>query len=62
MIGDWPGLGQLEDDRDLRVATDSRRAMKGLLRDHLGLDAGSLERKVFPDTAALKPIDGLVKA
>ena len=62
MIGDWPGLAQLQDDRDLRVATDSRRAMKGLLRDHLGLDAASLDRKVFPDAAALKPLDGLIRA
>jgi uncharacterized protein (DUF1501 family) len=62
VAGDWPGLDHLEDDRDLRVATDSRRVMKALLRDHLRLDAASLDRKVFPDTAALKPIDGLVKA
>ena len=36
--------------------------MKGLLRDHLGLDAASLDRKVFPDTAALRPFDHLLKA
>jgi uncharacterized protein (DUF1501 family) len=62
VAGDWPGLAQLEENRDLRVATDSRRVMKGLLRDHLGLDAASLDRKVFPDTAALRPFDGLLKA
>ncbi|HEX6841003.1 MAG TPA: DUF1501 domain-containing protein, partial [Stellaceae bacterium] len=27
IAGDWPGLDRLEDDRDLRVATDSRRVM-----------------------------------
>ncbi len=62
IVGDWPGLAQLEENRDLRVATDSRRVMKGLLRDHLGLDAASVDRKVFPDTAVLRPFDHLLKA
>ena len=62
IAGDWPGLEQLQDDRDLRVATDSRRVMKALLRDHLGLDAAALDRKVFPDTAALTPVSGLLRA
>jgi uncharacterized protein (DUF1501 family) len=60
--GDWPGLAQLQDDRDLRVATDSRRVMKALLRDHLGLEQAAIDRKVFPDTPGLKPLDGLVRA
>ncbi len=60
--GDWPGLARLQDDRDLRVATDSRRVMKALLRDHLGLDLGDIDRRVFPDAAGLKPLDGLVRA
>ena len=62
VAGDWPGFDQLEDNRDLRVATDSRRVMKAILRDHLGLDAALLDRKVFPDTASLRPVDGLVRA
>jgi uncharacterized protein (DUF1501 family) len=62
IAGDWPGLDQLEDNRDLRVATDSRRVMKAILRDHLGLDAALLDRKVFPESASLRPIDGLVRA
>jgi uncharacterized protein (DUF1501 family) len=62
MAGDWPGLDRLEDDRDLRVATDSRRVMKAVLRDHLGLDSAAIDRKVFPDTAALRPMDGLLRS
>jgi uncharacterized protein (DUF1501 family) len=62
IAGDWPGLAQLEENRDLRVATDGRRVMKGILRDHLGIDAANLDKKVFPDTAGLKPMDGLIKA
>jgi len=62
IYGDWPGLGQLEDNRDLRVATDSRSIAKGVLRDHLGIDSASLNAKVFPDAAALKPAEGLLRA
>ena len=61
VAGDWPGLAQLEDNRDLRVATDSRQVMKGILRDHLGLDPSRLDRTVFPDTATLRPMDGLLR-
>jgi uncharacterized protein (DUF1501 family) len=60
VAGDWPGLAQLEDNRDLRAATDSRRVMKAILRDHLGLEPAPLDRAVFPDTAALRPMDGLL--
>jgi uncharacterized protein (DUF1501 family) len=60
--GDWPGLDQLEENRDLRVATDSRAVLKGVLRDHLGIDAASLDHRIFPDAPGLKPVDGLVRA
>ena len=60
--GDWPGLAQLQDDRDLRVATDSRSVMKGILRDHLGLDSAALGTKVFPGTATLAAAQGLLRA
>jgi uncharacterized protein (DUF1501 family) len=62
IAGDWPGLAQLEENRDLRLATDSRRVMKALLRDHLGLDAAALDTKVFPDSTFLRPLDGLLRA
>jgi uncharacterized protein (DUF1501 family) len=60
--GDWPGLDRLEENRDLRAVTDTRSVLKGLLRDHLGIDAATLDRKVFPDAPGLKPMDGLVRA
>jgi uncharacterized protein (DUF1501 family) len=59
--GDWPGFDRLEENRDLRVATDARAVVKGVLRDHLGLDAAMLGRTVFPDAPGLKPMDGLVR-
>ena len=62
VAGDWPGLAQLQEDRDLSVATDCRRVMKGLLRDHLGLDRAALDRTVFPESAALPPMDSLLRA
>jgi uncharacterized protein (DUF1501 family) len=62
LYGDWPGLDRLEEDRDLRVATDSRGVIKGVLRDHLGIDAASLASKVFPDLPDVKPADGIIRA
>ncbi|HEX4195556.1 MAG TPA: DUF1501 domain-containing protein, partial [Stellaceae bacterium] len=62
LYGDWPGLAQLSDNRDLRVATDSRSIAKGILRDHFGIDAASLSAKVFPDAPGLKPAEGLLRA
>ena len=61
IAGDWPGLAQLQDDRDLRVATDSRGVVKAILRDHLGLDGQFLASRVFPDTGAIKPMSGLLR-
>ncbi len=60
--GDWPGLERLQDDRDLRVATDSRSVIKGVLRDQLGIDRASLAAKVFPDVSGLEPAEGLIRA
>jgi uncharacterized protein (DUF1501 family) len=35
--------------------------MKGVLRDHLGVPGAALDSKVFPDSAAARPMDGLIK-
>ncbi|MEM9222488.1 MAG: DUF1501 domain-containing protein [Pseudomonadota bacterium] len=62
VIADWPGLaqGQLFDGRDLMPTTDLRSVLKGALRDHLGLDRDVLGTTVFPETADLRPMDGLI--
>ena len=62
VIADWPGLkaAQLYDNRDLRPTTDLRAVLKGVLADQWGLGPRELADVVFPDTAALKPISGLV--
>jgi uncharacterized protein (DUF1501 family) len=62
ILADWPGLkdADLVDNRDLKPTTDLRSVLKGLLRDHLHIDERRLDAAVFPDSAAARPIDGLV--
>jgi uncharacterized protein (DUF1501 family) len=63
VVADWPGLARsnLHENRDLRPTRDLRTVMKGVLRDHLGVPASELDSKVFPDSAAVRPLDGLMR-
>ncbi|WP_425987810.1 DUF1501 domain-containing protein [Afipia sp. DC4300-2b1] len=62
IISDWPGLklGNLYESRDLKPTTDLRGVIKGVLRDHLGLGERVLVEAVFPDSGAVKAMQGLV--
>ncbi len=62
VISDWPGLklANLYENRDLKPTTDLRGVIKGVLRDHLGLGDKVLADSVFPDSAAVKAVSGLV--
>jgi uncharacterized protein (DUF1501 family) len=62
VIADWPGLarGSLLENRDLKPTRDLRSVMKGVLRDHLGVSAAALDSRVFPGSAPVRPLDGLV--
>jgi uncharacterized protein (DUF1501 family) len=62
VISDWPGLkpASLYEGRDLAATTDLRAVFKGVLRDHLGLAERVLAQAVFPDSAAVKAMTGLV--
>ena len=62
MIADWPGLAdaQLYEARDLRPTTDLRAVLKGLLADQFGLSEAVLADMVFPDSATVKPMGGLI--
>jgi len=62
VIADWPGLKEadLYEKRDLKPTADLRAVLKGLLRDHLRADEQGLEAAVFPDSAAAKPLQGLL--
>jgi uncharacterized protein (DUF1501 family) len=62
VVADWPGLKEsnLYQNRDLKPTADLRAVLKGLLRDHLRLDDKTLASTVFPDSAAVKPMSGLL--
>jgi uncharacterized protein (DUF1501 family) len=62
VVADWPGLkqAQLYEARDLMPTTDLRAVLKGLLRDHLRVEERALASTVFPDSADVAPIAGLV--
>ena len=60
--GEWPGLsaGALLEGRDLRPTTDMRALFKGLLAAHLAVPETALETRIFPDSRAVKPLEGLL--
>ena len=62
VLADWPGLrdAALYEGRDLAPTRDLRAVLKGVLRDHLGLPDGALAGGIFPDSAAARPLDGLI--
>ena len=62
VIADWPGLkaAQLFEGRDLKPTTDLRAVLKGLLRDHLRVEERALAESVFPGSADVQPMSGLV--
>jgi uncharacterized protein (DUF1501 family) len=63
VLADWPGLrpANLFAGRDLKPTSDLRSAMKAALRDHLGVDAGHIDRVVFPGSGEAKPFEGLFR-
>ncbi len=62
VVADWPGLkdADLQDGRDLKPTTDLRAVFKGMLKDHLRVDEKALATRVFPDSADVAPLAGLV--
>ncbi len=64
VVADWPGLkpAQLYENRDLRPTMDLRAALKGVLADHLDLSVAMLGEMVFPDSARISPLKGLIVA
>jgi uncharacterized protein (DUF1501 family) len=53
-------LANLYEARDLAPTTDLRAVLKGVLHDHLGLSERALAEAVFPDSAAVRPMKGLM--
>jgi uncharacterized protein (DUF1501 family) len=62
VIADWPGLrdADLYQQRDLKPTTDLRAVLKGVLRDHVRVNEKALANAVFPDSANVKAMSGLV--
>ena len=59
VIADWPGLAPRERNqgRDLKITTDLRAVLKGVLGDHLQIASRTLDTEVFPGSATVKPVD-----
>lgn len=64
VVADWPGLAQqaLFEGRDLAPTLDVRAVVKGLLQDHLDMSPAVLAGRVFPQSAAVAPLRGLMRA
>jgi uncharacterized protein (DUF1501 family) len=64
VIADWPGLSDtaLLDHRDLKPTLDLRSVFKGVLAEHMHIDARTLANRVFPDSQGARPLQGLIRA
>ena len=62
IIGDWPTLApaRLFENRATWPALDIRALFKGVLAEQLGVDRRSLDTVVFPGSAGLEPLRGIV--
>jgi len=63
VIADWPGLSAraLYQGRDLAPTLDLRSVLKAVLAEHLSVPERALEQAVFPDSAAARPLRGLMR-
>jgi len=59
VVADWPGLAKRQryEGRDLRITTDLRSVLKGVLSDHLQIATASLNTQVFPGSEALPSLN-----
>ena len=64
VLADWPGLAKKDrfEGRDLRITTDLRAAVRGLLGDHLHVPRGALDARVLPGSGGLPRLDLLKRA
>jgi uncharacterized protein (DUF1501 family) len=61
IVADWPGLSSnaLFEGRDLKPTLDTRAVLKAAIAGAFDLTPAQLDR-VFPNSAAVRPIDGLM--
>ena len=62
VVSDWPGLkpAQLYQNRDLAPTCDLRGVAKGLLTELYDVSPDTLANLVFPGSADVKPLTGLI--
>jgi uncharacterized protein (DUF1501 family) len=58
VLADWPGLAKKNryDGRDLRITTDLRSVLKGVLAEHLKIAERSLNSDVFPGSESVRSV------
>jgi uncharacterized protein (DUF1501 family) len=64
VLARWPGLARdrLYQGRDLAPTADLRALLKTVLRDHLQMPIAEIERAVFPGSAEVRPLDGVLRS
>ncbi len=64
VAGQWPGISSqdLNEGRDVRATTDMRALFKGVLAGHLLVPASALHTRVFPDSATVRSMGGLLRS
>ena len=63
VIADWPGLTQasLYEGRDLKPTLDLDTLIASAVSQHYRLDMGRSARTLFPNIAATRAVEGLVR-
>ena len=58
VLADWPGLARSQrfEGRDLRVTSDLRSVLKGVLGEHLRLPTAVVEQTVFPGSSTARAL------
>lgn len=64
VLADWPGLNQanLYEARDLKPTTELDAVIGGAVAEHFGVDPGRVMPALFPASARVKAVEGLVRA
>ena len=62
VLGDWPGLAPKDrfEGRDLRITTDLRALLHGLLHEHLQVPRATLDASVLPGVGT--PLRDLIRS
>ena len=63
ILGDWPGLSDraLYEGRDLAAVNACEALFKSVLIGHMGLSPELAESVVFPGSAGIRPMEGLLR-